>query len=125
MFEWLFPNWSHPTFLTALVGAKTLLNTALTALVAESNSTTSRSTVVMAGLTVTSTVLTVLVLRENLGIGASYVEFLAQVAVLVLTGYTAHSKPSLRRRATLPVFLGIIALSLIMIPLYGEATVAP
>lgn len=135
MFEWLFPNWSAPASLAALVGVKLLLDVALTALVAATSavgeSRWSALTVVAAGLAVVSTVLTVLVLRGTLGLGASYVGFLVHAALLVLAGYAVYSTPSSRRRVavprrvTVPVFLGAIAVALVLIPLYGEATVAP
>lgn len=126
MFEWLFPQWSNPAFLAAIVGARIFINLVLTTIVAKSTSATSRSTVVMAVLTVLSAVLMVVVLRGGLGLNASYIEFLLQVILLVLTGYVIALNPENRRlRATVAVSFGAIVLLLIMIPLYGEATVAP
>ncbi|UPV73655.1 hypothetical protein M0R89_14045 [Halorussus limi] len=125
MFDWLFPNWSNPAALTALVVSKVLLNAALTAFVAESTRATSRSALLTAGLTVASTILFVSVLRGGAGITASYVEFLAQAVLLAVAGRAVYSTPSLRRRVAVPVFLGAISLALVVIPVYGEATVAP
>ncbi|MFB9808235.1 hypothetical protein ACFFQF_25035 [Haladaptatus pallidirubidus] len=90
----------------------------------KSSSPTSRSTVVATVLTVLSAI--ILVLRGVLGLNASYLEFLFQVSFLVLAGYSIHSNPSnVRLRVVGAVSLGTIALLLITIPLYGEATVAP
>ncbi|MFH5800851.1 hypothetical protein [Haladaptatus sp. CMAA 1911] len=126
MFEWLFPQWSNPTFLAAIVGTRIFINLILTTIVAKATSATSGSTVVMAVLTVLSAVLMVVVLRGGLGLNASYLEFLLQVTLLVLTGYVVASTcENGRWRVTVAVSLGAIVLLLIMIPLYGEATVAP
>lgn len=118
MFEWYV--------VTAIVGVRGLFNGALTLLVAKSSSPTSRFTVVATVLTVLSAILTAVVLLGGLGINASYVEFLSQVILVLLTGYVVYSNPSTRRViATLVVSLCAIALLLFMVPVYGEALVAP
>lgn len=126
MFGWLFPEWSNPALLTAIVGARACVNVGLTTIVAKSTSVTSRFTVVTAVLTVLSAVLVVTVLRGGLGLDASYLEFLLQITLLVLAGYVVASNPESRRLGvTVALSLGAVALLLITIPLYGEATVAP
>ncbi|WP_227380469.1 hypothetical protein [Haladaptatus halobius] len=126
MFERLFPHWSNPALLAAIAGMRIFINLVLTMIVAKATSATSRSTVAMVVLTVLSAVLMVIVLRDGLGLNASYLEFLLQVTLLVLTGYIVASNPENRRwRVIVAVSLGAIVLLLIMIPLYGEATVAP
>lgn len=126
MFEWLFPHWSNPALLAAIVGARIFINMVLTMIVAQSTSATSRSTVAMAVLTALSAVLMVTVLRGSLGLNASYLEFVLQLILLILTGYAIASNPEDGRwRVTVAISLGAILLLLIMIPLYGEATVAP
>ncbi|WP_231190073.1 hypothetical protein [Haladaptatus sp. DYF46] len=80
----------------------------------------------MAVLTALSAVLMVTVLRGSLGLNASYFEFVLQLILLILTGYAIASNPEDGRwRVTVVISLGAILLLLIMIPLYGEATVAP
>lgn len=126
MFEWLFPHWSTPALLTAIVGARIFTNIVLTMIVAKSTSAMSSFTGAAAVLTALSAVLMVIVLRGGLGLNASYLEFLLQVTLLVLTGYVIFSTPENGRlKVTVAVSLSAILLLLIIIPLYGEATVAP
>ena len=118
MFEWYV--------VAAIVGVRGFFNVALTLLVARSRSPSSRSAVVATVLTVLSAVLTALVLLGVLGLNASYFEFLVQVALLIFSGYVVYSNPSSKRaKATLVASLGAVALLLFMIPLYGDALVAP
>ena len=118
MFEWYV--------VAAVVGGRGFFNVALTLLVAKSSSPPSRSTVIATVLTILSAVLTALVLLGVLGLNASYLEFLLQVALLIFSGCVVYSNPSSRRvKATLVASLGAIALLFFMIPLYGDALVAP
>ncbi|QLG62187.1 hypothetical protein [Halorarum salinum] len=126
MFEWLFPTWTNPAVLALIVGARTLANGALAVLVARSRSPGTAITGVAAGLALLSTALTVSVLRGDLGLGASYLEFAVQVALVGLAGVAVRSNPSTGRwRATALAAFCAVGLLLITIPLYGEATVAP
>ncbi|WP_254768160.1 hypothetical protein [Salinilacihabitans rarus] len=125
--EWLFPNWSDPATIAALVGARFLLNATLAAMVARSAGHRSSPAAAAAGLTLFSTSVTVLVLRPGgPGLHASYVELLAQVALLALAGYAVRANPSpARALATAVAVVGAASLLLLSIPVYGEATVAP
>ncbi|RQG90874.1 hypothetical protein EA473_19965 [Natrarchaeobius chitinivorans] len=60
------------------------------------------------------------------GLRASYVELLAQVLILLSAGYVVYSNRTLYRVIAFAlVFIASVPLLLIMIPLYGEAFVAP
>lgn len=127
MFEWLFPNWSNPAAIALIVGLRIGLNLAFVALIADGTGITDPFSVVTASLVVLSAAIMILALRPGvLGLQASYVELLVQLSILLLSGYTAYSNPSLARTLlTGLVIVGAIVLSLLMIPLYGEAFVAP
>ncbi|WP_313692913.1 hypothetical protein [Halorarum halobium] len=128
MFEWLFPTWTNPALLALLVGLRAAANVALTALVARSRPPKAGSVVTVgaAALTVLSAALSVLVLRGDLGLGASYLEFAVQVVLVVAGGYAVRSNGSTRQvRAALLAAACAIGLLLVTIPAYGEATVAP
>lgn len=126
MFEWLFPTWTNPAVLALIVGARALVNATLTTLVAESRGPTAGFTIVAAVFTLLSTAISVPVLRGDPGLDASYLEFVVQVALVSLAGYVVYSSPSTRRaRATILTAFCAIALLIVVIPLYGEATVAP
>lgn len=127
MFDWLFPNWSNPTFLTALLTVRTLLNASLTTVIADAIGSKSPLTAVAAGVTLLSAVVMVLVLRPGvLGHRASLAELVAQLGLLGIAGYAVYTNPSTQRLvvAGLVSFFAL-ALVVLMIPLYGEATVAP
>lgn len=125
--EWLFPNWSDPDAIAALVGVRVALNTTLAALVVRAVGRRSSLSAAAVGLTLFSASATVLVLRPGgLGLHASYVELFAQVALIALAGYAVRANPSIGRAvATAAVVVGAATLLLLMIPVYGEATVAP
>lgn len=127
MFHWLFPTWSDPAFLTGVVGVRVLLNLGLVAVASSAAGRRSALTITEAVLTLVSAVLTVLVLRPDaLGLSASYVEFVVQLAIVGIAGYAVYSNRSASRPvAFVLVSLGALALTLLMIPLYGEALVAP
>lgn len=127
MLESLFPNWSNPLQLTALVGMRIILNVYLTITVAKAVGLRTIHTAVMGAITLVSAVLTILLLRQSgLGINASYVEFLLQVVLIAIAGYVVYSHPSSTRRiVTTIVLIGAVVLLVVMIPLYGEAFVAP
>jgi hypothetical protein len=126
VFEWLFPNWTAPWLLTALVVARTLCNLGLTAAIREASEST---LAVAAGgaLTVASTVLTVGVLRGTFGITVSHVESLLQLALLVLAGVVVLRNEGRTRGRNWAILAGAgaVLLYLFSIPLFGEATVAP
>ena len=127
MFSSLFPTWSNPLAITVLVGTRIFFNACLTAMVIKAAGFRTIYTAVISVTTLFSGVLTVLLLRPSgLGLRASYVEFVLQVSIVAVAGYVLYSFPSRTRRiVTALVFTGAIAFLLIMIPLYGEAFVAP
>lgn len=127
MFEWLFPNWSNPAAVVALVAARVGVDAALTAAVADAVGRRSLPAVGAATATLLSGVLMVLVLRPGgPGLRASYVELLLQVGLVVVAGYVAYAHRSTARRATVAAAgTGVLALLLVSVPIYGEALVAP
>jgi|GEM_PF-5105146 len=127
MFEPLFPNWSDPTALVTLLGLRLIFNSLGIALAARLLGKDSPVTLTLAVLTLTSTTIAVLALRPGIiGLAASYLELLLQIVILVGVSYAVYTSPSKTRLAALAVILiGSTALLLIMIPLYGEAFVAP
>lgn len=127
MFDWLFPNWSNPLHLTVLVGMRIIFNGYLTMMVAKAVGLRTLHTAVMGTVTLLSAVSTILLLRQSgLGLNASYVEFLLQVMLIAIAGYVVYSYPSSTRRiVTAIVFIGAAVLLMVMIPIYGEAFVAP
>lgn len=127
MFEWLFPNWTNPHVLAALVAARALLDVSLTAVVADALGIRSPATAVAATVTLLSPVVMVLVLRpDGLGYPASLAELTSQLGLLAVAGYAVYADPSPRRVAVAAVVsLAALALAVVMIPIYGEATVAP
>jgi len=78
MFQWLFPNWSNPLIVTALVGVRILLNVYLTVMVSEFAGRRTVHTATMGLITLLSGVLTILLLRPSgLPHDLSYVESLS------------------------------------------------
>ena len=127
MFDWLFPNWSSPVTVAAIVALRLLVDTGLVAAVARSTQPRSRPTAAAAALTFVSTLLMVSVLRPGgAGRTGSYVEIGLQFVLLGVAGYATYENPSTRRWATFAALAGgAILLLLPAIVLYGEATVAP
>ena len=127
MFEPLFPNWSDPTALVTLLGLRLIFNILGIALAALLLGKDSLFTLTLAVLTLTSTTIAMLALRPGvIGLSASYLELLIQIVILAGVSYAVYTSPTKTRLITLAVILiGSIALLLIMIPLYGEAFVAP
>ncbi|MFC5366899.1 hypothetical protein [Salinirubrum litoreum] len=128
MFDWLFPNWSNPAGIALLLGVRLGCNVALTALVARRLGRRHRRTVAMAAGTLASTVITVLVLRPGgLGLAASRVEFVLQLTLLAVAGYTVAREPRGVRGVLPALGVGLVAtfLTLVMVVVYGEALVAP
>lgn len=125
VFDSVFPGWSNPAGIAALVAGRFLLNASASLLVAR----TLRSPfpAVAVGATVCSLVLAVAVLRPGLaGIRASYVEALVQLGLVVIVAYAGYSSSS-RGTAIAAAVVAVLALALLLVslPLYGEATVAP
>lgn len=127
VFEWLFPNWSNPAAVAAVVGLRLLVDTGLVGLVATATGRRSRRSVGVAALTVLSAVLMVSVLRPGgAGQPGSYVELSLQFVLLGLAGHATYENPSTRRWIAFVVLaVGAVLLLLPAIVLYGEATVAP
>lgn len=127
MFDWLFPNWSHPFTVTALVGARLLLNVYLTVMVAKTVGSRTAYTAVMGTMTILSGVLTILLLRTSgLGPNLSYIEFILQVLLIAIASHVVYSSPwNTRRLVAGIVLVGATVLLVLMIPIYGERFVAP
>lgn len=127
MLDWLFPNWSDPATVAAVVVLRLLLDVALVAFVARAAGRRSRATVLGAALTLLSAILMVSVLRPG-GAGqfGSYLELAFHGVLLGLGGYAAYGERSTRRWLEFAA-LAFAALVLLLpaIVLYGEATVAP
>lgn len=127
MFDVLFPNWSNPAAVAAVVALRVLVDAGLVALVAGGTGMQSRRTVGAVVLTLLSATLMASVLRpggaEQLG---SYVELSFHLALFVLAGHATYSDPSRRRwLAFVALAVGAFLLLLPAVVLYGEATVAP
>lgn len=121
----VFPGWSNPLGIAALVTARFVVNCSVSGLAAR----TFRSSV--AALAVAGAVLSLLlmigVLRPGLlGIRASYLEAAVQLGLVLLavtTAVVSDSRGFTVAAAALALLgLGLLAVSL---PIYGEATVAP
>ena len=104
-----------------------IFNVYLTIMVAKAVGFRTLHTAVMGAITVVSAALTILLLRQSgLAISASYAELLLQVVLIAIAGYVVYAHPSSTRRiVTAIVFLGAVVLLVVMIPIYGEAFVAP
>lgn len=127
VFEWLFPTWSDPQALALVVLGRLVLDASLTAIVARTFGRRSAVTAVAAAVTIGSAVTMVLVLRPGtLGTNAANVELLAQLGLLGVAGYAVARTPSAPRIGAFAlVGVAALALWLLSIPIYGEATVAP
>ena len=127
MFHWLFPNWSNPALLAATVGIRILLNCGLVAVVASSTGRTSVPTIYGAIFTPLSAGVTVLILRPGvLGLPASYFDLLGQLVFIVIAGYAVFRNRTRKRLVAFAVVgSGATLLMLWMVPVYGEALVAP
>ncbi|MFC6905027.1 hypothetical protein [Halalkalicoccus tibetensis] len=127
VFEWLFPGWQNPAALAAIVGLRALCNGSLVVLLVRSLGIRHPFTTIAAGLAVFSTALTVLLLRPGgPGLYASYVELAGQALLLALAGAGLSLRSSARRTALGGVLIvGALSISALMIPIYGEAFVAP
>lgn len=125
--ETLFPNWSSPATIAALVALRVGCNGCLVAITARAAGVRTLVTGTVAGLTVFSAVAMVLVLRPGvLGYRASNLELLAQVALLLAASYAVYANPSTGLIvAAAVVLVAATALLLFTIPVYGEAFVAP
>ncbi|MFY4812589.1 hypothetical protein ACOJIV_07725 [Haloarcula sp. AONF1] len=126
MFEWLFPNWSNPLTITALVSVRIFLNVYLTVAVSEIVGRRTAYTATMGTATFLFGVLTILLLRPNgLALGLPYVESVLQVVLIAIAGYVVYSSPwKVRRIVTVLAIVSATALLVIMIPVYGERFVA-
>ena len=126
MFEWLFPNWSNPAAVTAVVALRLGLDLALVAIVVRTRGSRSRLAILGAALTLLSGVAMVWVLRTGEGRAASFLELGFQVVLFGLAGYATYANPSRRRwLAFLAVAVPVVVLLVPAVVLYGEATVAP
>lgn len=127
MFEALFPNWSNPTLLGVLVGLRALINLGLVLLLWWPEPRYPRLAAVEAVGTVGSLLVALLVLRPGgLGHTASLLDLAVQFGMVALAAYAAGSAPIGARTGAIALLcLLAVALGLFMIPIYGEATVAP
>jgi hypothetical protein len=123
----IFPTWSNPWAVTALVIARTILNLSLTALIAISAGTQTWFTEVAGGVTVGSTAVMIQAIRPGpLGDRASSVELLVQLGLLALAGYAIYINFTTILFAS---FLVVAVLALVFwwgaVVTYGEAFHAP
>ena len=126
MFEWLFPNWSSPVAVTAVVALRLGLDVALVGLVVWTRGRRSRLAIFGAASTLLSAVAMVWVLRTGEGRLASFLELGFQVVLIGLAGYATYTEPSRRRwLAFVAVAVPVVVLLVPAVVLYGEATVAP
>jgi hypothetical protein len=128
MFDWLFPNWSDPASLVALLSVRLACNVGLTGVVARRLGPRHRRTIAMAVGTLVSTVVSTLVLRpDGPGLTASHAEQLLQLLLILVAGYTVARDPRGLRGVLPALVVGLVALflGLVMVIVYGEALVAP
>ncbi|WP_157971672.1 hypothetical protein [Halorussus litoreus] len=131
MLDWLFPTSSNPGVLATIIGLRVVLNGYLTATIARAAGLRTPLTAAAGVVTLSSAVLTVLIFRPGRpGIYASYVEMVLQVAliglvtsVLVTSRYSSPSR--VERATTVAALVGASLLLLYMVPIYGDALVAP
>ena len=122
----LFPTWSAPWSLTALVAVRVGVNAVIVLLAVRAG--VSRPVVGGATLaTLVSGVLTVAVLRPGgLGLTASHAEQLIQLGLVGLAVVVAARGSGLVSRLALAGLAAVaVGLGLLFVPIYGEATVAP
>lgn len=94
LFRAVFPGWSNPLALVALVGSRFALTASLTVTAGRTVGVRAVHTVAVDTLAVVSAVPTVLLLRgSGLGIHASYAEFLIQIALVGIAGYVVSTRP--------------------------------
>jgi hypothetical protein len=123
----IFPTWVNPGTVATLVIARTILNLALTAVIAVGAGPRTWFTVVAAGLTIGSTVVMVQTIRPGpLGDRASSIELLGQLALLALASYVTYLNFSVM---LLAAFLVVAIVALVFwwgaVVTYGEAFHAP
>jgi len=126
----LFGGWDAPARVAALVAARAALDVGLVAVVAVTRGIDATATAVEAGLTALSVLLTVAVLGSAVsgqtGLGLSRVEFLLQVCLLAVAGVVVYRQGTTTLQvACVALAVGIVVTSAVVVPLYGEATVAP
>jgi len=126
----LLAGWDAPTRVAALVGTRAALDAGLVAVVATARGVDASATAVAGGLAALSVLLTVAVLGavvgDRTGLQLSRVEFLLQLCLLALAGAVAYRQGETALRvACVALVLSVVALSAVLVPLYGEATVAP
>lgn len=126
MIDWLFPQWSNPALVMAVVALRLPFDAALVGLMMRANGRRSCLAILGAALTVLSAVLMVWVLQTGEGRLASYLELALQGVLVGLAGYATYRNPSRRRwRAFVLVAFVVTILLMPAVVLYGEATVAP
>lgn len=127
--ESLFPGWSNPAALTVLIGLRIGVNLSLTAMSASVAGAKDALTAVAGGATIVSALIVLLVLRPGgLGLYASYIELAIQVGLLGVVGYSIFLHTSLKTSTTVAYAVSTafaVVLMLMMLPVYGEAFVAP
>lgn len=127
MIDSLFSNWSNPEVIAAIVGFRILFNLVIFGDLVTKVGVRSGYTAVVGGLITFSTVVTMLLLTTSwLGHSVSYVEQLSQILVLAVSGYVGiRIYPDQVSGVWVLAWIGAAILSLVMVPLYGEAFVAP
>ena len=127
MLDTVFSNWANPGAIAALIAVRVLCNVALLAYVANATGLRSAVTAVVGGLVAVSSLATVFLLAMGWGgVPLSYVELTSQVLVLGLSGYVALRVDSDPSSVALLLAWPVATMSLLaMVPVYGEAFVAP
>lgn len=125
----LLAGWDATARVAGLVGTRAALDAGLVAVVATARGVDAAVTAVAGGLAALSVLLIVAVLGavvgDHTGLQLSRVEFLLQLCLLALAGAVAYRQATALRVACVALVLGVVALSAVLVPLYGEATVAP
>ena len=127
MIDTLFSEWSNPEVIAAIVVFRILFNLVIFGNLVISVGVRSGYTAVGGILVAFSTIATVLLLTTNwLGHSVSYIEQLSQILVLVVSAYVVIRVNSDQISGVLLLaWIGAVVLLLAMVPIYGEAFVAP
>ena len=127
MIDTLFSEWSNPEVIAAIVVFRILFNLVIFGNLVINVGVRSGYTAVGGILVAFSTIATVLLLTTNwLGHSVSYIEQLSQILVLVVSAYVVIRVNSDQISGVLLLaWIGAVVLLLAMVPIYGEAFVAP
>lgn len=127
MFSGFLSNWANPEVIMAIVGFRVLCNIAIFGYAVDAVGVRSGYTFIVGALVAFSTISTMLLLSTGwIGHSGSYLEQASQILILGVSAYVAgRISPRPVSNGLLLAWLGAIVLLLVMVPLYGEAFVAP